>query len=75
MTHPDFEWTTAAGKKMMLSQMNLKHINNTLKMLHGKGKQDFPDFWQGRTKQEWIVIFNDEKDWRITRFIFGDKKK
>ena len=71
----DFEWTTAAGKIMWISQMNIKHLINTLNLLHGKGKQDFPDFWQGRTKQEWIQIFNDELDWRRTNYIFENKKK
>ena len=67
---PDYVWETAEGRKMWVSAMNTKHIINTLKMLQGKGKQEAPDFWNGRTKQEWIMIFNDELDYRRTEHLF-----
>ena len=71
---PDYVWETADGKYMWVSAMNSKHILNTLKMLHGKGKQDFPDFWNGRSKEEWIMIFNDEMDYRRTNHLFKKPK-
>jgi hypothetical protein len=67
---PDYLWKTADEKTMWISTMNIKHIINTLKMLQGKGKQQPPDIWQGRTKEEWIMIFNDELDYRRTKYIF-----
>lgn len=70
-----YTWVTADGKIYLIKKMTIKHLNNILKMLHGKGNQEFPEYWNGISKREWIMIFNDERDERLMRYIFKPKNK
>jgi hypothetical protein len=67
---PDYLWLTANHRQIWVSSMAKKHINNTIKMLQGVGKQKPPEFWFGRSKKDWIIIFNDELDYRNTNHLF-----
>jgi hypothetical protein len=53
-------WKTATGRHMPIDWMTNNHIINTLGCLNGIGSMEIPEIYLGKTKQEWIEIFNYE---------------
>lgn len=53
-------WITADLSIIELNKMHRLHLVRTIKMIEGNGKQEFPDIWQGITKEEWLQILKNE---------------
>ena len=53
-------WIKADLTIIELSKMHRLHLVRTIKMIKGTGKQEFPDVWQGITKDEWLIVLKNE---------------
>jgi len=53
-------WKTVTGRHIPITWMTNNHIINTLGCLRGVGLTEIPEFYEGKTKQEWIEIFKTE---------------
>jgi hypothetical protein len=54
-------WVSADGVGRNISDLKLTHINNIIDILETSNKLDN---WQGKSKAEWLLIFNCELDRR-----------
>jgi len=64
-------WITAAGQVITPSEMDSKHIENTIKCLNGEGKSVIPDRYCGLRRELWLEIFNNELSKRNFLLIFN----
>ncbi len=53
-------WKTAKGRMMPIFWMTNNHINNCLNCLKGNGEMEIPDPYMGKTRTDWINIFECE---------------
>jgi hypothetical protein len=53
-------WKTATGRQLSIFWMTSSHIINTLGCLKGVGLMEIPEFYEGKSKREWIDIFESE---------------
>jgi hypothetical protein len=57
-------WTNAAGVSVSINRLGENHIYNIIRCLVGRGGRIIPEVYQGKTRQEWLTIMNDELDRR-----------
>jgi hypothetical protein len=53
-------WRTHRGAHVPILWMTSRHIQNALNCLKGEGEMEIPNPYFGRTKREWIRIFEHE---------------
>jgi len=53
-------WKMATGRQVPIFYMTNNHIINTLGCLRGVGLMEIPEFYEGKTKREWIEILITE---------------
>jgi hypothetical protein len=53
-------WKMTNGRQVPIFYMTNNHIINTLGCFRGVGLTEMPEFYEGKTKQEWIEIFKTE---------------
>lgn len=53
-------WRTATGRMTPIHFMTTNHINNCISCLKGEGHTEIPNPYHGKTKEEWIYIFETE---------------
>lgn len=53
-------WITARGEAINICDMNKLHLIRTIQLLNNKGKQEFPNVWQGLTKEDWLIVLRLE---------------
>lgn len=53
-------WLTARRVKIPLTEMSNKHLINTLNCLVDKSNTKIPENWNGRTRQDWIDLMENE---------------
>jgi hypothetical protein len=53
-------WRTASGELIPVEKMDTSHIFNVLRCLTGKSNTRIPEGWNGKSRQQWIKIFEDE---------------
>jgi hypothetical protein len=57
-------WTNAAGVSVLINRLRENHIYNIIRCLVGRGNRIIPEIYQGKTRQEWLTIMNNELDRR-----------
>jgi hypothetical protein len=60
-------WTNALGVSVAVNRLREKHIYNIIKCLVGRGNRTIPEIYEGKTRQEWLRIMNNELDRRNER--------
>ena len=58
-------WKTATGRQSPITWLTTNHIINILGCLRGLGTMEIPEFYEGKTKREWIDIFKTELTVRV----------
>lgn len=53
-------WITADLRIIEFNKMHKLHLIRTIKLIEGNGKQEFPDIWQGMTREKWLHILKNE---------------
>lgn len=56
----DLVWRTAAKQNIPIAQMKDSHIYNTIKCLKGEGNMTIPAYYYGKSRDQWLKIFNYE---------------
>jgi hypothetical protein len=57
---PSIRWKSAAGLNHPLETITTEHIRNIMNCLVGVGNMTIPDPYEGRTRNEWYIIFHNE---------------
>jgi hypothetical protein len=58
-------WKTSTGRQTPITWLTTNHIINILGCLRGVGLIQIPEFYEGKTKREWIDIFKAELTVRV----------
>lgn len=53
-------WRTASGLTYLVGHMSIDHIVSVIRCLDGDGDMIIPNPYQGRTHDEWSIIFDNE---------------
>lgn len=53
-------WRTKTGRQTPIFWMTNTHLENCLRCLNGQGESEIPDPYFGKSKREWIGIFETE---------------
>ena len=53
-------WTTHNGDVYCIHDMSMDHIVNVVRCLRGEGNMAIPNPYEGRTSNEWQIIFHHE---------------
>lgn len=53
----NIHWRTYHGRHIPVTWMTNSHIHNCLLCLKGQGLSEIPNPYMGRTREEWIYIF------------------
>lgn len=53
-------WTNALGYKVKVNLLRRNHIRNIIGCLEGNGNRTIPRIYEGRTREEWLTIMNNE---------------
>jgi hypothetical protein len=53
-------WRTKTGRQLPIFWMTDNHINNCIRCLNGEGDSEIPDPYFGKSKMEWMGIFETE---------------
>lgn len=56
----DHYWVTASDHSIPVSGMNTNHIKHVINCLNGHGGKRIPRNYLGKTKADWLKIFNNE---------------
>jgi hypothetical protein len=57
-------WQTADGRSIPISLMTPRHILNVLRCLGGIGAMTIPEYYCGKSRTSWKVIFETELESR-----------
>ena len=53
-------WRTANGLSHRLENISVDHIVSIIRCMNGEGNMVIPNPYEGRTHDEWCVIFHNE---------------
>ena len=53
-------WRTANGLSHRLENISIDHIVSIIRCMNGEGNMVIPNPYEGRTHNEWCVIFHNE---------------
>ena len=53
-------WVTANGLSHRLENISIDHIVSIIRCMNGEGNMVIPNPYEGRTHDEWCVIFHNE---------------
>lgn len=53
-------WRNAAGINVPLRQISTDHIRNIMNCLAGVGNMRIPNPYEGKSRNEWYIIFHHE---------------
>jgi hypothetical protein len=53
-------WVTANGLSHRLENISIDHIVSIIRCMDGDGNMRIPNPYEGRTHNEWSIIFNNE---------------
>jgi hypothetical protein len=57
-------WTDAQGGRVRVNMLRRNHIHNIIRCLEGNGNRTIPRIYEGRNREEWLTIMNNELDRR-----------
>ena len=57
-------WVTASGLRHPLSRLPISHVKNIITCLNGYGEMEIPNPYQGKSRNEWFIIFAVELERR-----------
>jgi hypothetical protein len=53
-------WVTANGLSHRLENISIDHIVSIIRCMNGEGNMVIPNPYEGRTHNEWSIIFDNE---------------
>jgi len=53
-------WVTANGLSHRLENISIDHIVSIIRCMNGEGDMVIPNPYEGRTHNEWSIIFDNE---------------
>jgi hypothetical protein len=53
-------WVTANGLSHRLENISIDHIVSIIRCVNGEGNMVIPNPYEGRTHNEWSIIFDNE---------------
>lgn len=59
-TDSPIRWVTANGLSHRLENISIDHIVSIIRCMNGEGNMVIPNPYEGRTHNEWSIIFDNE---------------
>ena len=59
-TYPPIRWVTGYGSSYLIENISVDHIMSIVSCMNGDGNMVIPNPYNGRTHNEWCIIFDNE---------------